>query len=502
MSGGDRVLVIGGGPNGLAAAALLARRGRAVTLFEARDELGGLAAPETFHPGYRAPGVHQDAARVRPWVAEALGLDLPRRPRPEIVLPCRDGSEIRVRPDVADGLRGAIDGRDREAWASFRAFVDKVRPVLERLLDHPPPGPRDSLWSLLRTGLSVRLLGARTMVELLRVAPRSVADWMRDVLHSERLRAGVCLPALEGSFTGPWSPHTALPLLLHEALAAGEVAGGPAAVVDRVAKAALRAGAELRVGAPVEKILVGREGVRGIRLASGEEVAASAVLSTVDPKQTLLDLVGPPWLPLDLDRAARVYRMRGCTAVVRIALSGPLVTTAGTTVEALRTGETLDEIERAWDAARYRAIPEAPVLDVRVPSVADPSLCPPGHAVVTAHAHAAPCDLAGGWTEEARHRLGDAVLAALAAVAPSVRDRLVAMQLLTPSDLAERFRLHGGHLLHGEHAPDQLLCFRPALSAGRYATPIPGLFLGGGGSHPGGGLHLASGALAARAILG
>jgi phytoene dehydrogenase-like protein len=502
---GDRLLVLGGGANGLAAATLLARRGRAVTVIEARDSMGGLAAPETFHPGYRAPGTLQDSSRVRPWVLEALGVRLERRPRALIALPSSDGSEIRVRPDEEDpsrALAGDIDPRDAGAWRAFRAFVARVRPVFERLMDGPPPGLKDSIWSLLRTAWTVRRLGAGTMTELFRVLPMCVADWMRDSFHSERLRAGLCLPALDGAFTGPWSAHTAMHLLLHETLAAGEVVGGPAAVVARLEEAARASGVELRTGAAAVKILVGPAGVTGVRLAGGEEIGAATVLSTLDPKQTLVELIGPPWLPVELDDDARLYRMRGATAVVRLALSGPLQTRAGTTVEALRTGETLDDIERAWDAAKYRRFAAVPALDVRVPSVADPALCPAGHAVVTIHAHTASLHLDGGWTETTRADLRRAVIDALAAVCPTAADRIVASQVLTPADLAERFRLSGGHLFHGEMAPDQLVSFRPAFSCGRYGTPIPGLYLGGGGSHPGGGLHLASGALAARAILG
>jgi phytoene dehydrogenase-like protein len=500
----DRVVVLGGGANGLAAAVYLAKRGRAVTLLEARDVLGGLAAAETFHPGYSAPGIHLHTAGVRRFALEATGIELPRAPRAELVLPSRDGSEIRVKPadPTAGALSGNVDDADREAWCAFQAFIAKVRPVAERWMDAPPLGVKDSLWSLLRSAIAVRRLGRETMIELLRIAPMCVADWMRDAFRSERLRAGMCLPAVAGSFTGPWSAHTALLLLLHEALATEDVVGGAAAVTRALEDAARRAGVEVRTACAAEKILVDRGRVTGVRVAGGEELSASAVLSTLDPKQTFLGLVGPPHLPLELGDAARVYRMRGSTAVVRLALSGPLETRAGTRPAALRTGDTLDEIERGFDAAKYRRFAEAPALDVRVPSMTDASLCPAGHAVVTILAHSAAHDLDGGWNDRARKGLRDAVVGALAGVCPTVRDRIVGSDVLAPPDLEARYRLRGGHLLHGEHAPDQFFSFRPSLSSGRYATPIPGLYLGGGGSHPGGGLHLAAGVLAAKGMLG
>lgn len=496
------ILVLGGGPNGLAAAAVLAKKGRAVTVLEARETLGGLAAAEEFHPGYTAPGTHLDSAEVRPWVLDTLGINLERRPRAEVILPSKNGKEIHLRPDAEDGLSGDIEARDRESWRDFHAFLHKIRPILVRVMDRPPPGSDDSLASHLGTAWSVRKLGKGTMHDFLRILPMSLADWLRDSFSNERLRAGLCLPALSGSFTGPLSPHSGLRLLIQESLAGGDVVGGPAAVARKLEAAAKAAGATLRKGAVVSKILVGKQGVTGVRLQSGEELPAGIILSTLDPKQTFHSLIGPPWLPLSLDDAARVYRMRGTTAVVRLALSAPLVTRAGTKVCALRTGETIDDIERAFDAAKYKACAEVPALDVRVPSVADPSLCPSGHAVVTIFAHTAAYNLLGGYSEAARAALKNAVLNAITAVCPTVRDTLVAAQVLVPTDIESLFRVTNGHLGHGELAPDQFLSFRPAIVAGHYATPIAGLFLGGGSAHPGGGLHLCSGTLAAQTILG
>ncbi len=516
-----RIVVIGGGLNGLTAAAMLARQGKRVTLVEARPSFGGLAAGMEFHPGYRAPGLLLDASRVRPWVVESLGLQLARVARPELVLASGEGGpeEIRVREGVADGLAGAVTAADREGYAGLVAFAQKVRPVVTRIMDRAPLSVRDSLWSLLKTGWAVRRLGGEAMTELMRVAPMAVADWMRDRLETERLRAGLAIGALEGAFTGPWSAHTAVHGLLREALAGDEVVGGPAALATALEAAARAAGVELRSGTRVTRIVCGgREadgGVTGVEVRGGDGVGGDwgdgvgeviptrTVLSTLDPKKTFAALIGPPAVPLALGDAARFYRMRGATGVVWLALSGPLETRAGTTVAALRTGDTLDEVERAWDAAKYRAMAERPVLDVRVPSVADPSLAPPGGAggaVVQVHAHAAAFDIAGGWTDEARALFGARVVEALGRVCPTAPARIVGLRVWSPADIAAEFGVSQGHLWHGEHAPDQLVSFRPAIAAGRYATSIPGLYLGGGSTHPGGGAHLGNGALAALAM--
>ena len=161
----------------------------------------------------------------------------------------------------------------------------------------------------------------------------------------------------------------------------------------------------------------------------------------------------------------------------------------------------LDEIERAFDAAKYRACSERPHLEVSIPSVNDPSLAPAGKDVVSILAHAAPYHLEGGWSGEASERFGDAVVEMLESVAPGTRARIVAREVLSPADLEDRYGLTGGHIHHGEHALDQLLFMRPTPKLARYKTPIEGLYLGGSGSHPGGGVTCQPGALAAEAIL-
>jgi len=500
---GDHILVLGGGHNGLAAASMLAKSGRKVTVLEANPVLGGLAASHEFHPGYHMPGVYEDTSLVRPWVLESLDIKLARKPRATIVMPSRGQSEgeIRLAPDTKDGLSGAVSTADKNAWDDFRTQVDALKPALLGLLDRAPLSSEDSIWTLGRAAWSVRKLGKKAMMDLVRVGPMCVADFLRDVFPTEHLRAGLSYGALEGTFTGPWSAHTAVLLLLREVMSAGRIEGGSPALITALEATAKRHGVTLRTGAKVDRILVAGDGVRGVRLASGEEILADTVLSTLDPKATFLKLIGPPWLPLEVADGARVYRMRGATALALLGLNGPLTTHAGTAVEALRTGETLDEVEKAFDAAKYRRFALAPALSVTVPSMSDATLAPPGHHVAVVRVHAASYDLEGGWTESAKAACLEATLGQLAAYCPRVRDQVTTMQLITPVDLETRFGLHGGHLLHGELAPDQLLSFRPSLATGRYATPIAGLFIGGGASHPGGGLTAGPGALAAKAVL-
>ncbi len=498
------IVVIGGGHNGLVAASLLAKRGKKVTLIEKRDVLGGLAAPVEVAPGYVAPGLYQDTSLFRPWVADALELGLKRRPRRAVFFPGQDG-DIRLEQDSRDGLSGPVSGADLEGWRAHHDFITKLRPTLMKVFDGAPLSVHDSLWSLLKTAVSIRRLGASTMTELLRVAPMCIADHLRDTFKTEHLMAGLSYGALEGAFTGPWSAHTALLWILREAFSAGEVEGGSAAVVKALEGVAERAGVVVRRGVAVERIIVGREGVQGVQLVGGEVVNAIHVLSTLDPKQTFAKLIGPPHLPLSVADAARVYRMRGTTGIVLLALNGPLTTAGGAEVESLRTGKTLDAVERGFDGAKYRQVADKPALWVETyaaPGPSGPSGAGPGHRVAVVRATALPYDVEGGWTEERRAAALARVVETLAEVCPGVKERLVASRLLTPVDIEREYGISGGHLLHGELAPDQLLSFRPGIEIGRYTTPIAGLFLGGGATHPGLGLTGSAGMLAAKAMLG
>lgn len=496
------VIVIGGGHNGLTCAALLAKSGRQVTVLEAREHVGGLAAREEFAEGYAVPGVLHDTRGVRAQVADSLGLarfGLKRADKPlRIAAPRTNGPPLWLE---GDALEGELSEHDKDYYGGYRDFIKRVAPTLRRLFDQAPPDPGGSLWPLLKTGIGVRRLGAVDMVELARVAPMAVADWMRDLFKDERLGAALAVGAIEATFFGPWSAGSALTLLLREALADHDVVGGPAAVTDAVRQAAEAHRVTIRCDAPVRKIRTTSSGVQGVVLENGEQVDATTVVSSCDPKQTFLKLVGAQRISVRLADDIRVYRARGTSAKVHLGLSGPLELADGTAVAALRSGDTLDQIERAFDAVKYRGFSERPVLEVRVPSQDDATLCPDGHHVVSIMVHYAAHNLEGGWTDGKRDELGDNVVRELARYCPTVKDRIVAREVLTPADLEQRYRLTNGHIHHGEHATDQLLFMRPSVDCADYTTPIPGLFLCGSGSHPGGGVTCAPGALAAKAIL-
>ena len=498
------VLVIGAGVNGLTAACALAKAGRRVTVLEATERVGGLAASESFAEGFTAPGLLQDTAAFHPAVEDALDLashGLARRDAPTPVWgPAGQGDGVWIR---GREVTGDLPESAQRRFQELHALLDRLRPAIAKLLTRPAPDPQGPLPPLVGAAWAVRRLGAADLTALTRIAPMAAGDWLRDSLDGERLRAMVALPALTGSYMGPWSAGSAGNLLLHLITADRPVVGGPAAVVSALSAAADALGVEVRTGARVEAVAIRQGRACGVRLRGGEELEAPVVASSCDPRRTFLGLVGAQRLPARFAHAIRNWRCRGLTAV-RLAMSEPLRAPDGRPLEALTIGDSLDALERSFDAAKHRRpFAQQPAMQIRQPTVERPELTDGADAhVVTALVHGVPADVDGGWTDEGRRALGEAVTSALERACPGAADRVAHRQVLTPADIAQRWGVTGGHLFHGEHAPDQLLFMRPHLSCSRHATPIEGLWLCGAGAHPGGGVTGAPGFLAAQAILG
>lgn len=506
-------IVIGAGPNGLAAAARLAKAGKKVLILERAGTPGGLSAKREFHPGYSVPGILHDDALTTRRTASQLELEkhgLKFRTAPATYIAEQGGPGILLDADTTTTANEIAkrSRHDSDNYSLYRSFLTRIQPVFERILETDPPPLTPNGWKevlgLVRRGLVALKLKRKEMIELARVAPMCVADFLNEKFETPLLVEALAAPAVASTWSGPWSAGSNTNLLLRECTGGEALAGGPAALVAALVAAAKAAGAELRTNAEVARIRLSNQGaVAGVTLASGETIDAAVVLSSADPKKTMLSLVAPGSLPITIEEEFRRFRARGSAAKVHLALSGPLELPASTgRHEALRIGGGhIDDLERAFDAVKYRQFSARPNLDVRVPTVADASLAPQDHHVVSILSSYAPYALEGGWTDEARQALGESVVAELERHAPAVRERIVAMEVLSPADLEQEFALTGGQIHHGELALDQLLVLRPAPSAARYATSVPGLYLGGAGNHPGGGVRPTAGLLAAAAVL-
>ncbi|UCG51221.1 MAG: NAD(P)/FAD-dependent oxidoreductase [Candidatus Latescibacterota bacterium] len=506
------VIVIGAGHNGLTTAAFLAGRGRKVIVLEQRDVLGGLACSEEFHPGYRSPGVLHDTSSVRHGLIKSLnlashGLSLDPEP-PAIHAPVKDGNGLSLHHDAQKAAREIAkhSEHDAERYSEYRAFVDRVRGFVNGVFDESPPGlgtiDARTFWPVMKKGLGFRRLGKHDAVELFRIIPMSLADWLDEWFETDRLKTLLAAPAIRGAFVGPRSPGSAINLLLWECRKGPSVKGGPGALVTALEAAAGGAGAKIRTSARVKEIGISEGKVTGVTLDDGETIDGAVVAASVDPKTIFLKLLPVAAITEKFAQRIANYRAKGTTAKVDIALRQKIEVggNAGSSVEYVRTGENLTQVEKAFDAVKYRLCSSTPVLDVCIPSASNRDFAPDGGSSLSVLVQYAPYDLEDGWGDRQRELLGQRVVETLADNIPGVKESVVGLRVLTPADLESHYGTSGGHPYHGDHAVDQLFV-RPSPECARHTTPIGGLFLCGSGSFPGGGITCAPGALGARAIL-
>jgi len=517
------VVVIGAGHNGLAAAAYLARGGLDTLVLERRPVLGGACVTEELWPGFRISRAAYVVGLLRPVVMRELALHrhglrlLPRDPFSFTPLP--DGRELLLGSD-REASRASIarfSPRDARRYPVYERFLERIAAALEPLLDAPPPDPvrprPGDLWRAGRAGWRLlRMRGElpRAAALLLGPARPVLEEWF----EGEPLRATLATDALIGAFAGPSTPGTGY-VLFHHVM--GEVAGargvwayaegGMGSVSEALAAAARAAGARIRTEAEVARILVRKGRAAGVVLADGSEIEAGRVVSCADPQHTLLGLVGRDHLPTETARAVAALDFRSPSLKLNLALdrlprfggrAQPGPECRGT----VHVGAAdLPALERSYEAARRGRLPERPMVEMTLPSAVDPSLAPPGRHVASLfvqHVPYAPLD--SSWDAE-RERFADRVLALVDEVAPGFSRSVLHREVLAPPDLERVFGLTGGNLFHGAMSLDRLLFLRPVPGFPRYGTPVPGLWLCGSGTHPGGGVTAAPGRNAAREIL-
>jgi phytoene dehydrogenase-like protein len=522
----DRVVIIGAGHNGLIAAFYLAKAGLRPLVLERREVVGGSCVTEEFHPGFRCSTLAHSAGPLLPKVARDLDLERHGlsfvRPEVRAFAPSPDGRSFCIYDDAArtaDGLK-KLSARDAAKYSEFRESFERIGRVLAPLMTRTPP-PVDTptlgdLWNLGKLGKDFRGLGKKDAYRLLRWGPMAVADLVAEWFETELLRAAVAARGIYGALAGPWSAGTSLGLLVQAAFdgqavaPASFVSGGMGALTRALAEASKSAGAEIRTGAGVERVMVKDGRAAGVVLEGGEEIPARAVVSNADPRATFLRLVEPSELGPDFLTKVRNYRSTGAVAKVNLALDAlpsfeALKNAGGDSVAELsgriHIGPDIDYLEHAFDAAKYGDFSHAPYLDITIPTLAAPSLAPEGKHVMSVHVQFAPYKLKEGDWDSRRDELADTVVETLSAYAPNLSDLILQRRVITPLDLEREFGLSGGHIHHGEMSLDQFYAFRPVIGWARYRTPIRNLYLCGAGTHPGGGVTGAPGANASREIL-
>jgi phytoene dehydrogenase-like protein len=519
------VVVLGGGHNGLVAAALLAKGGLKPLVLERRDVVGGAAVTEEIHPGFKISALAHTAGPLRPALVRELGLiDVALslvEPEARVYAPIADGRGISLWGDpekTCEGLR-RHSAHDAESYLDFHRSLTRVSELLARMLERTPPDlarpGRGDILGWLGFALRFRALGRTEANRLFRWAPMAVADFAGEWFESEPLKAVIAARGIRGAMAGPRSAGTTANLLLQAAAAGGNAAGsatlvvgGLGALAEALAGAARRFGAQVRTGAAVERITTRDGAVTGVVLEGGEEIPARAVVSGTDPQRTCLRLLDPGVLDPDDLRWLRNYRQAGMASKVNLALSALPTFRGMRSLDApallqgrIHIGPDIDALERAFDDAKYGGISEHPYLDVTIPSLSDPTLAPPGAHVMSVYVQYTPYRLRSGDWDARRAELGDRVLGVLEEYVPGLGSLVLARQVLTPLDLEKIYGLTGGHPFHGEPSLDQLFVARPLLGWSRYRTPVRGLYLCSAATHPGGGVTGLPGANAAREVL-
>ena len=528
-------IVIGAGHNGLVCAAYLARAGKRVLVLERRHLVGGAAVTEEIVPGFKFSEFSYVVSLLRPEIIREL--DLPGHglqilPLESTVTPMLDGNYLAAWADHDETRRELYrhSPLDADAYDEFGILMHHMAHAVKPIIGMFPPDPTSlspkELLSLSKLGGHMRSLGTRKFYALHKLMTMSSADYLDEWFETDVLKATKSASGIIGTFMGPRSPGSAYVLLHHYMgeidgafRAWGFQKGGTGGVSEAIAGAARRFGAEIKLEAPVGRVIVKNGRSVGVALENGDEYHADVVVSGLDPKRTFLKLVEERDLPDEFVSDIRRFKTRGSSGKVNLALSElPRLTCmqaeniarwGGVPVPperylrgAISVSPTMEYVERAYDDAKHGSFSRRPYMDVVIPSMIDPGMAPPGQHVMSIFCQYAPFNIEGGWDDAKREAFGDAVVDALAQFAPNIKQAIIGRQVLTPADIERITGLTEGNIFQGELALHQLFFLRPAAGFAKYRTPLEGFYQCGSGTHPGGGIMGASGRLAAFAILG
>jgi phytoene dehydrogenase-like protein len=518
-------VIIGGGHNGLTAAAYLARAGWKVLVVEKRPILGGATTSDQVVPGYTFSVLSYVVSLLRPEIIRDLELarhGLEILPLDGTFTPLA-GDWLWRTDDHARTLREIRrwSATDADAYEEYGALMADMARFIRPILGLVPPDiasldPRDWL-GVLGLARDFARLPERHQAAFVGLMTMSAADFLDQWFETEPLKATMSASGIIGTFLGVRSPGTAYVLLHHYM---GEIdgafrawgihKGGTGAIAAAIASAARAHGAEIRTGAGVERVRLTASGDRatGVVLEGGEEIEAGVVVSSADVRRSLLGFVDPKVLPEEVVTAVRRFRFRGSSGKVNLALDAlPRFTANPGGTEYLRgavsISPSLEHMERAYDEAKYGRYSRRPYVDIVIPSLVDPSVAPPGRHVMSCFVQYAPYDLAEGpqaWDQQ-REAFGDAVIDLVSEFAPNLRDVIVERQVVTPLDMERSWGLTEGSIFHGELSLEQLFFSRPIPGWARYRTPIRDYWMCGASTHPGGGIMGANGRLAALELL-
>jgi phytoene dehydrogenase-like protein len=519
------VLIIGAGHNGLVTAAYLSRAGLDVLVVERRDRIGGACVTEEPWPGYRVSTLSYLCSLLQTQIIRDLnlvefGLHLyPKDPAFFTVFP--DGRHLYFWRDMSATQRelAKFSQRDAEAYPEYESELIKLAEWVERLLVTTPPNivrrKLSDLVALGRLGLDVVKFRDSDLIRLVKIMTQSVRGYLDERFECDQIKTTLATDGVIGTNGGPSTPGTAY-IMLHHVMGGatgvrglwGFVRGGMGSVSEAIAGAAQKAGAKIRTGSGVKKILVRNGRACGAALDSGEEITSRLVVSGADPKRTFLGMVDPADLERDFREDVEKIRIEGCSIKINLALDTLPDFTAvpGSALgpqhkATAHVCPSMDYVDRAWEDASAGRPSSHPMLEITIPTTYDDSIAPPGKHIMCIFAQYAPYRLREGDWDTQKDAFADKCIDALAEYAPNIRTSIIHRQVISPLDMEREYSLTGGNIFHGDMTIDQLFFMRPVPGWASYRTPLKGLYLCGSGAHPGGGVMGAPGYNAAREIL-
>lgn len=519
------VAIVGGGHNGLACAAYLARTGLSVVVLEKNARAGGAAQTEEFHPGYRNSLASYAVSLLNPKVIADLelhrhGLTIAERPVANF-WPVDEHRGLLLPYGLAarQNAIAEFSPHDAERLPAYDAALERAAAVLRGLVLETPPNAGGGWVEAIRGGLMARQMFGLALPDqrlLLDLFTKSAAEFLESYFESEIVKGAFAFDGIVGAYASPYTPGTAYVLLHHcfgevngKTGVWGHAVGGMGAISDALRSAAESHGAVIRTNAAVAEVMIENGRASGVLLASGEAVSARVVAANVAPKLLFRDLI--PHSAIAPELRARFVGMTSGSGVFRInvALSElpDFLCRPGKSQSAhhgagIVIGPTLDYLDRSHSDARRSGWARRPVVELLIPSTIDRTLSAPGRHVASLFVqHVSPKLPDGRDWDSARDEFADLVIATVAEHAPNFASSIIARQVLSPLDLERRLGLPDGDIFHGQLTLGQLFSARPVLGYAAYRMPIPGLYLCGSGAHPGGGVTGVPGHNAAREII-
>jgi phytoene dehydrogenase-like protein len=521
------VLIIGGGHNGLVCAAYLAGAGLKTVVLERRPIIGGAAVTETFHPGFRNSSCSYTVSLLDPRVIRNLrlaehGLRVVERPLANF-LPLENGDAFRFGGASTQQEVARFSRRDAERLPDWFAMLERIVPVLRALAAETPPNVSDRFvladwlasWSVAKKMKGLDMRGRRDLLELM---TKSAGDLLDDWFESDPLKAVLGWDSIVGNFASPYAAGSAYVLLHHvfgevngKTGAWGHALGGMGAISDAIAAEARARGVEIRTSAGVRQVRTQDGRATGVILDDGSELRADRIVAGINPRLLYTRLLDPADLDPDLLARFARYRCASGTFRMNVALSElpDFTSSPGTRLQphhasGILVGPSLGYFERAYFDARSKehnpGWSREPVVELVISSALDDTLAPEGQHVASLFCQHVNPEPDGGW-EVHRETFADLAIATVTRHAPNFASSILARKLLSPLDLEREYGLLGGDIFHGALGLDQLFSARPLLGQADYRGALPGLYLCGSGTHPGGGVTGLPGMNAAREIL-